>query len=136
MRLSRQPHCPDTLNNHTTDVYPLNPSMENYFLPNLLSILLPVLSPAFTYSHLYAPIFICHNFFYLNALVLIFIYDHLRKSFLVYDHLWESIRTFSHLWESILIHDQNLLEHLFAFLNLCENKQRYEHHNLKQIFYH
>ena len=96
MRLPRQPHCPDTFNNHTIDMYPLNPSMENYFLPNLLPILLPTLSPAFTYSHLYAPIFICHNFVLSECTCSCF-------------YLWSFAKIFSRLWSSVRIYKNLLL---------------------------
>ena len=55
------------------------------------------------------------------------------------DHLWEShlfIRIFlnpSYLWESLLIYD-HLCESIFS--SLYENKQAYESHHLKQLFYH
>ena len=58
-----------------------------------------------------------------------FICDHLRESLLF-------MRIFlnpSYLWESLLIYD-HLCESIF--LSLWENKQEYEYHYLKQIFYH
>ena len=66
-------------------------------------------------------------------------YFYLWKSLFIYDNLWESflfVRIFlnpSYLWESLLIYD-HLCESIF--LSLWENKQEYEYHYLKQIFYH
>ena len=87
-------------------------------------------------------------------------YFHLWKSLLIYDHLWESFLSHNHLWKSFFI-CQNLFssectyfflwefydhlqksfriyDHLSEsiFLSLYENKQVYEYHHLKQIFYH
>ena len=68
-----------------------------------------------------------------------FIFMNLFLTVWIFDYLWESLlfeRTFlnpSHLWESLLIYD-HLWESIF--LSLYENKQVYEYHHLKQIFYH
>ena len=51
------------------------------------------------------------------------IYMHLLLFVTICENLFESLLIYNHLWES-------------TFLSLYENKQTYEHHYLKQIFYH
>ena len=50
---------------------------------------------------------------YMQLFLFVIIYENLFESLLFYDHLWESI-----------------------FLSLYEDKQAYEYHYVKQIFYH
>ena len=59
------------------------------------------------------------------------------RIFLNPSYLWESLLIYDHLWESIwfMIICENLLEYLFAFYSVYKNKQMYEYHHLKQIFY-
>ena len=93
---------------------PLNPSIKIYF------------SPIFFF-------FACTYFDLWESLIII-----CKKSFLIYDHLQEFFWTLL-ICENLFIFMiicENLLEHIFAFYSLYENKQVYEYHHLKQIYYY
>ena len=111
--------CPDCFNYYTTDMYPPQLPYEEFIFHQFLC--------------LHALIFICEN---LPLWLSVRIFSFRQESFLIYDHLWESllfcenffepllsVRISRYLWLSIC---ENLLEHLFVSLNLCENKQAYE----------
>ena len=111
-------------NYYTTGVYPTKPSMENYFLLNLLPIFSPNLfacislfsnactyfylsgplfnlSPVRTYFYLHTLIFICENFLLFmiiceNPFLSMIICENLCKLFL-------SVRIFSYLSSSVRI---------------------------------
>ena len=109
-------------------------------------------SPNFFYLH--ASVFNCVNLLWSSVRISsfcenLFLSMSISKNlfsfvriFLNSSYLWESLLIHAHLLESFLIHRcskricEILLEHLFSFYSLYENKQVYGYHNLKQIFYH
>ena len=109
-----------------------NHPMENYFLPNLT----PIFFIAFIYFHLCALIFICKNFFLFmivceNLFLFMIICENLFFFVMIFlnpSYLWKSLLIGGHLWESF--------NTSFDFYSLYENKEAYEYHHLKQIFYH
>ena len=100
--------CPASLIYYNTDLYPYStPYLRIYFLPNL------------------APFFLPH--------LLIFICVPLLLSVKISSYLWSSVRIFSYSW---LIICENLSWNLLAFYNLFQNKQAWECHHLRRMFYH
>ena len=62
------------------------------------------------------------------------VYCHLHLLIFTYMDLFSYARIYYQLYILILI-CQNLLKIFLASYSLCENKQVYKHHHLKQIFY-
>ena len=117
---------------------PPQPTYWEIFSTNLT----PIVFTTLTYFHLSALIFISENLSsYLSEFTLIcqnlflFVKTHfyLSEPVFICQNPLLFVRTYFHLWESLLIYD-HLWESIF--LSLYENKQVYEYHNLKQIFYH
>ena len=77
-----------------------------------------------------APLFLLH--------LIIFIWVHLFLSVRVSSYLWESLLIYDRLWESFLIRDHmwESFRTTSCFLNLCENKQAYEQHDLRCVCHH
>ena len=87
--------------------------------------------------YLSEPILICQNLFlFVKTYFLVRIYFHLSKSFFICQNLFSSLRISSSLWSSVRISFYLWSSVRIYFLSLHENKQVYEYHHLKQIFYH